>query len=227
MPILLNAGFIAQHAVAISIVQMIFVSIFGSILNLKKGLLDFKIGIFLGIGGVIGGSLSGMVLAIISPFALSWLFFIFNILAFYKFLTKKPGNTTRPLQGTLAKVFVLILTGAFVGIFAATLGIGGGLFMIPILMRFLGLDTKSIAALSLFFIIFSSSSATFSLYDHQILTRDILQYGLIIGIASIIGVSLGSYFLSKITHKAHRVALIIIYVISLTMMAIHIAKELF
>ncbi|MDU7693179.1 MAG: sulfite exporter TauE/SafE family protein [Helicobacter sp.] len=228
VPLLLTAGFDVKVAVAISVVQMIFVSVFGSFLNFKHKMLDLKWGVFLGIGGIIGGSLSPFVLNLLSPFALSLMFFCFNVFAFYKFLRPKKviKAQEKDKKDVLGIALLLIVTGVIVGVFASTLGIGGGLLMAPILVRFLGIDTRRIAAISLLFIVFSSSSATFSYFQHGILSDDILKYGSIIGIFSIFGVALGTNFLSRVTPKLHRFAFGSVYVISLVMTAIHINEQI-
>lgn len=55
----------------------------------------------------------------------------------------------------------LFLIGALTGFFAITLGIGGGMLMVPLMHYFLGYDSKKCVALGLFFILFSSISGAF------------------------------------------------------------------
>jgi uncharacterized membrane protein YfcA len=57
VPILLVLGFEIKDAIGISIVQMVFSSVFGSYLNHKKGSLIIGEGIFVGLGGFVGGYL--------------------------------------------------------------------------------------------------------------------------------------------------------------------------
>ena len=53
-------------------------------------------------------------------------------------------------------MFLLIFIGFCVGIFAMSIGIGGSLMLLPILVHFLKYDLKIATALGLFFVIFSS-----------------------------------------------------------------------
>lgn len=62
VPLLLYTSFQMKQAVAISIMQMVFSSIFGSILNLRNNSLKIKEGLILGVGGFLGGLQSSFIL---------------------------------------------------------------------------------------------------------------------------------------------------------------------
>ena len=81
VPILLVYGFVMKEAVAISIMQMVFSSIYGSFLNAKKAKNVIKDGTILGIGGSLGGIASGYMLSSISNESLQYLF-ISNFMSF-------------------------------------------------------------------------------------------------------------------------------------------------
>ena len=86
VPLLLATGFVMKEAVAISIMQMIFSSIYGSFLNAKKAKDVVKDGTILGIGGSIGGIASGYMLSSISNESLQYLFIailIFSIVRIF------------------------------------------------------------------------------------------------------------------------------------------------
>ena len=59
IPMLLLIGFVMKEAVAISIMQMVFSSIYGSFLNSKKIKGLTRDGFSLGVGAVFGGLASG------------------------------------------------------------------------------------------------------------------------------------------------------------------------
>ena len=61
VPMMILFGNDIKIAIGISIMQMIFSSIYGSYVNYKKRNLDFKDGVFVGIGGLIGASFSGVI----------------------------------------------------------------------------------------------------------------------------------------------------------------------
>jgi len=61
VPVLMLMGFGFKHAVGISIMQMVFSSVYGSYLNIKRGSLEFGEGLFVGFGGFVGGYISGYI----------------------------------------------------------------------------------------------------------------------------------------------------------------------
>ena len=79
VPMLVLAGYVMKEAIAISIMQMVFSSIYGSFLNSKKAKGVFKDGIVLGIGGFVGGLQNSFVLAYVSNEFLQYLFIVIII----------------------------------------------------------------------------------------------------------------------------------------------------
>ncbi len=75
IPILLLIGIDIKSAIAISIVQMVFSSFYGSYLNYKKGSLILGDGIFVGIGGFLGGFAGAWVSLRVPDTILEYLFF--------------------------------------------------------------------------------------------------------------------------------------------------------
>lgn len=228
VPIMLSLGFSVHQAVGISVLQMIFASLFGSIINYKKRLLSLKDGILLGIGGAIGASFSGKVLQILSEAKLTLIFLLLMCLSFYNFLNKKNDVIRHNFVKTKTQVYyicVLVFTGIITGFFSVSLGVGGGLLMMPILMHFLGFDTKKISVLSLFFIICSSISGTLSLFQHQIIDFNILYVGLFVGISAMIGVSIGIYLVQRIALSLHKRVLSCIYVFAISLTGYHLLER--
>ena len=101
----------------------------------------------------------------------------------------------------------MIGVGALTGIFAISLGIGGGLLIGPLLAYFLGLDSKKVVPIALFFIIFASISGSISIYSHNLIDT---HSGLIVGLSAMIGVALGTKIIDMVSLANHRYALIVI-----------------
>ncbi|WP_104697157.1 MULTISPECIES: sulfite exporter TauE/SafE family protein [unclassified Helicobacter] len=226
VPLMLSFGMGIQHSIGISVVQMIFASLFGSILNLKNKTFEIKEGVILGLGGLVGASFSGIVLGFISDFLLTFLFLLVIIYSFLKFLMKKDNPEDKKLETNQHKKIVLFLAGSLTGVFAISLGIGGGLLIVPILGYYLGYNTKKSTALSLFFIIFSSISGSISLFVNHIINLEVIQKGSIIGIASLVGVSVGIYLVQRISLKIHKVFLLIMYTFSMSLTTFHLLERL-
>lgn len=226
VPFMLSLGLSSHHAIAISVVQMIFASVFGSYLNYKKKNLILKDGLLIGLGGFIGAMFSGVLLTYFSDITLTSIFLCVSIVFFLKFAFNQKSNIKDVNHSKILKNLILIICGIFTGIFAISLGIGGGLLITPILAYFLGYDTKKVVPLSLFFVIFASISGISSFVYNDIIDKEILQIGILVGISSMFGVFLGIKIMEKINLKYHRIALLSIYLLSISMTMISLLKKL-
>jgi uncharacterized membrane protein YfcA len=72
---------------------------------------------------------------------------------------RKSGDDNGGLPLLLIDILLLVLVSTLIGIIAALLGIGGGVFLIPILTLGFGIDIKIAAATSLVTIIVTSSTS--------------------------------------------------------------------
>ncbi|WP_034288093.1 sulfite exporter TauE/SafE family protein [Helicobacter sp. MIT 11-5569] len=215
VPLVMMLGHDIKIAIGISIMQMIFSSVYGSYVNYKRKLLNVKDGIYVGIGGLIGASFSGVIIDNVASKTLEIIFSLFIMYSFIKlFKASAYGGEKRIGEGVASKIF-LVLCGCVVGVFAISLGIGGGMMLAPLLAYYLGYSSKQIIPLSLFFVIFSSVSGFSSLALHGYAS---FKEGIIVGIASLIGVRIGIFMLSKIDAKKHKVTLLIMYAIVLSIM---------
>ena len=185
VPMLLMVGYVMKEAVAISIMQMVFSSIYGSFLNAQKAKDVVKDGMVIGTGGFIGGLQSGYIVSNVSNEFLQYLFIailIFSIVRIFYSPAEPEGE-----RKSHNKVTLLII-GFFIGIVAMSIGVGGSILLTPILVGFMKYDLKSATALGLFFVIFSSIAGftSISLHGNMLYTE-----GAIVGIASLIGVYFG------------------------------------
>lgn len=212
VPALLLMGYDMPYAVGISISQMIFASFFGSYLNYRKNLIDLKNGVILGIGGLVGSSFSGLILTHLSAQTLHITFLFFTFLSFYKYFFSTSKHYTHQDISLVKRFLILFFSGGIVGVFASSLGIGGGLLLAPILGLFLGLNSKEVVPLALFFICFSSTSGAISLYEAGFVH---IQSGAIVGIFSMIGVIFGQKILFALTPRTHKITLGAIYLASM------------
>ena len=97
--------------------------------------------------------------------------------------------------------FEYILIGACVGFISGFFGIGGAVFVMPILISFLNYDIKKAVSTGLFFVIFSSSAGFLSLSAHGLVYYEI---GALLGIGSLAGVYAGVKTSHKIGKKAQK-----------------------
>ncbi|NPA04318.1 MAG: sulfite exporter TauE/SafE family protein [Epsilonproteobacteria bacterium] len=216
VPILLYLGYDIKEAVGISVTQMVFSSLFGSYLNFKKNLFKIKEGLAIGLGGALGAMGSGYFLKVVPSKVLEYMFLVFVLFAMYRFF-KAPVQTHPSKE---IPPFTIFLVGAFIGLFAISIGVGGSILVTPILVGFFHLDVKKAASMGLFFVIFSSLSGfiSLSLFGHI----DYL-HGFLVGASSLIGVYFGIKVAHKTERKRFKKALIAIYSLILVL----VAKKIF
>jgi hypothetical protein len=212
VPLLLATGFVMKEAVAISIMQMVFSSIYGSFLNAKKAKDVIKDGVILGIGGSIGGLVSGYIVPNISNESLQYLFIAILIFSIIK-IFYSPAIHINEKQ--TKSVFVLLLIGAGIGILAMSIGVGGSILLTPILVGYLKYDLKAAAALGLFFVIFSSIAGFISTSYHG---QMLFVEGATVGIGSLIGVYFGIKVKDMVKATSYKNYVLLLNVIVLIIM---------
>lgn len=213
VPMLLFAGYIMKEAVAISIMQMVFSSIYGSFLNSKKAKNVLKDGLIIGIGGFFGGLQSGF---IITNFSNETLQYVFIAILLYSIISifKSPAEINEEEKKSSNKFFLFII-GALIGAIAMSIGVGGSILLTPLLVRFLNYDLKKATSLGLFFVIFSSVAGFTSLtVNNQML----FQEGATVGIASLIGVYFGIKLKNSIKSTSYKKYILLLYIVILISM---------
>ncbi|MBZ7935107.1 MULTISPECIES: sulfite exporter TauE/SafE family protein [Campylobacter] len=215
VPAMLVLNESSHHAIGISILQMIFAAIFGSYINYRKKNLNIKDGIVIGLGGLLGASFSGLLLKFLNDISLTTIFLCVSCVFFIKYAFGFKENAVKSERSALQKNIILFIAGSFTGIFAISLGIGGGLLIAPILAYFLGYDSKKVVSLSLFFVIFASISGILSLSTSGVIDHVVIHKGIIVGIASMIGVFIGIKIIEKMQISSHRKILLCIYALSI------------
>lgn len=185
VPMLVSAGYVMKEAIAIAIMQMVFSSIYGSFLNSKKAQGVFKDGIILGIGGFVGGLQNSFVHSLVSNEFLQYFFILIIIFSIVKIFIS-PAEPEEEVKKH--SKLVLFIVGFIVGIIAMSIGVGGAIMLIPILVGFMKYPIKIATSLSLFFVIFSSIAGFTSLSINNLMPY---QEGLLVGCASLIGVYFG------------------------------------
>lgn len=212
VPMLLFAGFDMKEAISISIMQMVFSSIFGSFLNAKKQLNILVDGFTLGIGGFIGGLSSGFIISHLSSITLQYLFIAILMISILKvFKTNVEHSDT---VKTHSKAF-LVFIGIGIGMFAMSIGVGGSVMLTPILISFMRYDIKVATSLGLFFVIFSSLAGFISLsYNGHMLYEE----GMTVGLASLVGVYFGIKVKQNTHVKSYKKFVLILYIIILLFM---------
>jgi uncharacterized membrane protein YfcA len=205
VPMLLALGYDTKVAIGIAVVQMVFSSIYGSYLNKKNGSLDLSIVFYIGIGGFLGGTLSGGLASYFSDVTLELIFLVFATFALIRLFIKVKQHK----QQAEVNKFILFIIGLGVGSISMTIGVGGSILIVPILVGFLHVDLNKSISAGLFFVVFSSIAGFIS---HYISGHIDFINGLTIGISSLLGVYYGIYFRQRVKDDIQRRLIIFFYV---------------
>ncbi|MDD2652629.1 MAG: sulfite exporter TauE/SafE family protein [Sulfurimonas sp.] len=216
VPLLLLLGHQIKDAIGISIVQMVFSSIYGSYLNNKKNNLDVPLVFAIGIGGFCGAMFSGFIASSVDDRVLEIIFLSFAFFALVRLFFK---TTAGRVQKSVHKG-ILFAIGVVLGTVSMLIGVGGSILLVPILVTFLHVDLKKAIAAGLFFVIFSSVAGLIS----HTLSREIDFFsGSVIGIASFAGVALGIHFKDKIDAGMQKKLLVTFYLL----IVLYLAQRVF
>ena len=210
--LLLFTGFVMKEAVAISIMQMVFSSTFGSFLNAKSQKDMVYDGLILGLGGFCGGILSFFIRDYLSNTYLQYIFILIliaSILKIFQTSIHSKQEVKKP-----SKLY-LILIGSLIGMIAMSIGVGGSIMLTPILVGFMHYNLKSATSLSLFFVMFSSIAGFISLSINDSL---LFKEGIIVGVFSLFGVFIGIKLKSYIKMSSYKTLILSLYILILIAM---------
>mgnify|MGYP003591179756 CR=1 FL=1 len=219
VPSLIYLGFDIKTAIGISVMQMIFSSMFGSYINYKAGVLQLDSGIYLGFGALLGAALSGFIVKALPPIALLILFATILLLSIYKFFTAPLEPKNSPNESK----WLLFVVGIVIGAIAISTGTGGAIFLTPVLVGFMHWDIKKAVGTTLFFIIFGSISGFISLSANGLVDYDA---GVAVGIGSLVGVYFGVKLSHHVSKKVQKRALLSLYIVMFILTLNKILHEL-
>jgi len=209
VPLLLLLGFGTKEAIGISTVQMVFSSVYGSYLNNKKGTLDISMVLIIGIGGFVGAGFSGLVANVLSENILEIIFLVFAFFALLR-LFFQPKVHSKKIN---SNPIVLFLLGFLLGMLSMTIGVGGSIILVPILVGFWNVKLKDATSAGLFFVVFSSISGMIS---HTLSGQVDFEKGVIIGFASLLGVYIGVQLKDKVDPVLQKKLLVVFYTMIVT-----------
>lgn len=213
VPLLVLLGLDIKEAIGISVVQMVFSSIYGSVLNHRRGLLDLRDGLYLGLGGFLGALGSGTVIQALPSIALEVGFVGVVALSILRFVRAAPRAADE--EGRDLSWAVLLSVGAVIGLLSISMGIGGSILLTPILAGVLGYPLKKAVSSGLFFVAFSSVSGLLSLS-----AAGGINYvdGALVGIGSLAGVWAGIRLAGQTGKGQHKKLLVGLYSVILVLM---------
>jgi len=215
VPILMTIGFDIKSAISVSVVQMVFSSVYGSYLNYRRGKLHLNEGIWVGVGGLLGGVLGARLTDTLPKQVLEYVFLALILFAIVRIMTSKTAHIDQE-EGSFSPL-VLFVIGVVIGIIAMMLGVGGSVMLTPILVGFLHFPTKKASTAGLFFVVFSSTAGLIyklfagTFHTVSLSTSEILS----VAFAAIIGVILGIKLKEIVSDSHHRRSMILLYIVIL------------
>ena len=222
-PLLLFIGVPPGVAVATGANQVVASSVSGVLVQLKRKAVDFRMGLVLLAGGVVGSFAGVQVFAWMTArgqidlfVQLSYVLFLGLIggLMFWEsvrsLLRARRAGAAAPVRrshihtwvhrlplkikfrgsGLYISVLPPLAVGAFVGVLAAIMGVGGGFILVPAMIYLLGMPTKVVIGTSLFQIIFVTGFTTIMHAINSQTVDMLLAFLLIIG--GVIGAQIGA-----------------------------------
>lgn len=206
VPILLYLGFGIKEAIGISVMQMVAGSLMAAWIHHKKQTYVAGEIKYFGYGGVFGAIAGGFLVKILDEAVLEWFFlgivaFTLGRLAFSSPVPTRPEVVNRPLYSVI---------GAGIGVFSGMLGVGGSILLTPILVSFMGFPLKKSSAVGLFFVMFTSVSAFFTLLWLGVVN---IHAGLIMALSSLLGIILGIWLLNRVKVTHYKQILVVFYII--------------
>ncbi|MGJ8590605.1 MAG: sulfite exporter TauE/SafE family protein [Yoonia sp.] len=233
-PLLFFIGIPPAVAVATGANQIVASSVSALLAHLKRKTVDLRMGTVLLIGGLVGAaggvsifnylkSLGQVDLLVNLCYVvflgiIGGLMFIESLNALYKtrtgkrqprkkhtWIQKLPFKMRFRVTGLYISVIPPLLVGAFVGLLAAIMGVGGGFIMVPAMIYLLGMPTKVVVGTSLFQILFVTAFTTL-LHATTNYTVDIVLAVLLL-IGGVIGAQFGTSLGTKLKAEQLRILL--------------------
>ena len=244
-PLLIMYGIPSTVAAATDSNQIVAASTSGTYAHWKVGNVDFKMGLYLLVGGFVGGIIGVQAIKLLhamgnADFVIKMTYVLMlGIVGVYMFIEsiqsmKKSKSAvvevreekesavgrflkTLPLQtrfeksGVTHSALVPIVLGAFVGILAAIMGVGGGFLMVPVMVYMLRMPMHVVVGTSLFQILFTCIEVTFlqAYTNHSV---DFLLAVLLL-VGSTVGAQVGTVFGRKLKGEQLKVLLAVIVLI--------------
>jgi len=122
----------------------------------RKRMVDFSLSLPLIVSSAIAAPFGSYVNGLVDVQSFSILMAIILILAAIRMAFVPKRDTSDREQSAKAKVFGGLLIGLAIGFLGGLLGIGGGVFVVPLLMYILHVPARTAAASSTFIVCFSS-----------------------------------------------------------------------
>jgi uncharacterized membrane protein YfcA len=188
-PLFILLQFPVNTAVAASLFLNGIAAISATITFLRKKMIDLKIGMPLIISSATSAPLGAYLTSQVNlKLFIAMLAGVILLAAIRMFFSGKVESKEIQIS-TARKIIGSVIIGVIIGFMAGLLGIGGGVFIVPLLIYILRVPTKTAAATSMFIVVFSSFSGFGA---HMSIARPDWRFILLAAVFSFAGGQLGS-----------------------------------
>jgi len=109
-------------------------------------------------------------------------------------------NFTSAKETVMPKIWIALIIGAVIGLLSGLVGVGGGIFLTPILLLLNWTETKKAAGVSALFILVNSISGLLGNYKQVFeLSTDVWIWIVAAVVGGVIGATLGSLYFDSLT----------------------------
>ncbi len=242
-PLLIMMGIPATVAAATDSNQIVAASTSGTYAHWKLGNVDFKMGLYLLAGSLLGGGLGVQLIKVLKAMGnadfviqITYVVMLGGVGGYMfceslaqlrkgkgeqadapapardsgmkKFLASLPLQTEFSRSGVTHSSLIPLLLGAFVGVLAAIMGVGGGFLMVPVMVYMLRMPMHAVVGTSLFLVLFTCIEVTF-LQAYTNHTVDFILAVLLL-VGSVIGAQIGTIFGRKLKGDQLKILLAVI-----------------
>jgi hypothetical protein len=209
--LILVAGLPFQYAVGASLVCIVATSVSGTVVYLRRGLVDLRIGIELQIFTVLGAVAAGLVAPLVPAAPLYFGFALLTLAATVRMVPRqrRQPHGQREFSGKWRQVARGASLGA--GVISGLLGVGGGILNVPILHALLGMRFDRAAATSVYIFGLTALAAA-AVYGVRGDVDTMVAGTTAIG--TLLGAACGAVIAGKVSGRALQVsfALLLLYV---------------
>lgn len=201
-PLFVLLGFPVTTAVSASLFLNGIAALSAAITYLRKKMVDVKTAVPLLLTSTLAAPFGAMLTNVINIRVFSGILALVIFLAAMRMLFSGKAEEGVTERGVKGRVLGGGAIGIVVGFMAGLLGIGGGVFIVPLLIYLLKMPTKTAAATSIFIVVFSSFSGFIA---HISLANTNWKFILLAAVFSFAGGQFGSRIMSeKLKGKAIR-----------------------
>jgi len=201
VPALTLFGIPLVQATATSLVGVLLSSVSGSLQNLSRGELNWRVSLLLAVFGILTAQLGAWLANRLPDAGLSLAFAVLLLITLYLMqlrlrLQRQQGTTeTRP---STIQIQPTISIGLLAGLLSGLFGVGGGVVMVPLQMLFLGENVKAAVRTSLGAIV---AIAISGLIQHGLNGNVLWIPGICLGLGGILGAQLGTRLLPRLSER--------------------------